>query len=170
MSASAIDYAVDRLDDDGGPIRSQRGGNQPAGRLVWAPTRDGGHLDGAWWPLTRDAPAELVALVPLVSHHMGRSVRRVSVNIDAWGPDQPRRLRAGDELVRLGWFHTLDPATVSLGRGNDERVTLLVVPPDLDPETGQDLLRRLSTATVWPDTTTAALSGTWTGGGAEDAT
>jgi hypothetical protein len=170
MSASSIDYSVDRLDDDGGPVRSQRGGNHPVGRLVWAPATDGRHLDGAWWPHTRDAPAELVALAPLVSDHLGGSVRRVSANIDAWGADQPRRLRTGDGLVRLGWFHTLDPATVTLGRGNHDRVTLLVVPPDLDPATARDLLRRLSTASAWPDSATSALSGAWAGGGAEDAT
>jgi hypothetical protein len=170
MSASAIDYAVDRLDDDGGSVPSPRPAHQPVGRLVWAPATDGGRLDGAWWPHTLDAPAELVALIPLVSDHVGGPVRRVSVNIDAWGPDQPRRLRAGDALVRIGWFHTLDPDTVTLGRDNDDRVTLLVVPPDLDPESGQDLLRRLSAATVWPDSATAALSGARADGGAEDAT
>jgi hypothetical protein len=168
MTAS-IDYPVGRLDDDGGPVPSQRGGNRPVGRLAWAPATDG-RLDGAWWPHTRDAPVELAALLPLVSDHLGGSVRRVSLNIDAWGPDQPRRLRVGAGLVRLGWFRTLDPATVTLGRGNDDRVTLLVVPPDLDPGTGQDLLRHLSTAAVWPDSATAALSGTGTDGGTEDVT
>ena len=97
-------------------------------------------------------------------------VTRVSLNIDAWGPDQPTRLRTGDGLVRLGWFHTLDPATVTLGRGTYDRVTLAVIPPDVDPATGGDLLRRLSTATRWPATAAAALAGTWAGDGGRDRT
>jgi len=132
-------------------------------RLVWAPASPGRALDGAWWPHSRDASAELVSLVPLVGDHLGGPVRRVSANIDSWDPDQPQRLRVGDELVRLGWFHTLDPATVTLGRRNADRVTLLVIPPGSDASTGGRLLSRLSTADVWPDSADAALSGTWTG-------
>jgi len=168
MTAPTTDYAVDRLNDDGGPTGSERGGTEQVTRLVWAPTRTGRRIDGAWWPRTRNASAELVALAPLASEHLGGPVRRVSINIDAWDPDQPRRLRVGDGLVRLGWFHTLDPATVTLGRRNDDRVTLLVIPPAFDPVAARRLLRRLSTAGAWPDTATSALSGTWTGDGAEN--
>src|SRR5947209_8547587 len=95
MTAATTDYAVDRLDDDGSPIRPNRDGGGPLGRLVWAPTVEGRRLDGAWWPCTRDAVAELNALIPPVSEHLHGPVTRVSLNIDAWGPDQPRRLRIG---------------------------------------------------------------------------
>lgn len=69
---------------------------------------------------------------------------RVSLNIDAWNADQPRRMRLGKLLVRLGWFRTLDPATVTLSRSGDARVTLQVVPPDLDPDAARGLLREVS--------------------------
>ena len=111
-------------------------------RLVWKPTAD--HLSGVWWPRSRDAATELGALLPRVNDRLGRSVTRVSLNIDAWDADQPRRLRAGDHVVRLGWFHTLAPATVTLGRGGDPRVTLQVVPPELDPDAGRELLDEAS--------------------------
>lgn len=114
MTASATDVAVDRL--------------------AWSPTSESG-IDGAWRPRTRDAGTELAALIPLVSDHLGGPVRRVSLNIDAWDRDQPRRLRVNDELVRLGWFHTLDPTIVTLGRRNDDRVTLRVIRPN-DTEDG----------------------------------
>lgn len=140
------------------------------GRLVWAPTTDGHRLDGAWWPRSRDAAAELAALVPLVAEHLGGPVRRVSLNIDAWGADQPRRLQVGAGLVRLGWFHTLDPTTVTVGRRNDDRLTLLVIPSGLDPAVARRLLRRLFTAKAWPDSTESALNGTWTGDGPGEGT
>jgi hypothetical protein len=84
-------------------------------------------------------------LLPLVGQHLGGSVTRVSLNIDAWEADQPRRLRVGDRVVRLGWFHTLDPATVTLARGSDARATLRIVAPELDPAAADELLHRLST-------------------------
>jgi len=108
--------------------------------------------------------------VPLVAEHLGGPVRRVSLNIDAWDADQPRRLQVGVGLVRLGWFHTLDPTTVTLGRRNDDRLTLLVIPPELDPAVASRLLRRLLTASAWPGSTTSALNGTWTGDGTEEGT
>jgi len=168
MTASTTDYAVDRLDDDGAPIRSERDRSRLVTRLVWAPTTTGRRIDGAWWASTRDAAAELALLVPLVSEHLGGPVRRVSLNIDAWDPDQPRRLRVGDGLVRLGWFRMLDRETVTLGRRNEDRVTLLVIPSAFDPVAARRLLHRLSTASAWPDSASSALNGTWTGDGAED--
>lgn len=101
-------------------------------RLEWAAAVEGRPSDGTWWPRTREAVAELTTLIPLVSAHMLVPVTRVSLNIDAWGPDQPRRLRIGDELVRLGWFRTIDAATVTLGHGTYQRVTLAVRWPDLN--------------------------------------
>ena len=168
MTAATTDFAVDRLDDDGSPIRPNPDRDDPIGRLVWARTEEGQRVDGAWWPCTRDAVAELNALIPLVSKYLHGPVTRVSLNIDAWGPDQPRRLRIGDGLVRLGWFHTLDAATVTLGRGTYERVTLVVIPPDIDPATGHNLLRRLSAAARWPDTAAAALAESWPGDSGQD--
>ena len=113
---------------------------QPAAvRLVWAP--DGNPPSGAWWPRSRDAATELRALLPELSERLGGPVTRVSLNIDAWDADQPRRLRVGDRVVRLGWFHTLDPATVTIARGSDPRVTLHLVPPELDSDAADKLMR-----------------------------
>lgn len=112
-------------------------------RLVWAPS--GSPPVGAWWPRSRDAAAELRALLPQLSDRLGGPVTRVSLNIDAWDAGQPRRLRVGDRVVRLGWFHTLDPATASIGRGSDARVTLHIVPPDLNPEAAGELMRAAAT-------------------------
>jgi hypothetical protein len=69
----------------------------------------------------------------------------VSLNIEAWAGDQPRRLRVDDRVVRLGWFHTLDHDTITLCRGSDPRAILHIVPPELDPEAARVLLHDLST-------------------------
>jgi hypothetical protein len=86
-------------------------------------------------------------LVPLVGQHLGKPVTRVSLNIDAWGADQPRRMRVDGRVVRLGWFRTLNPATVSVGCGNDPRIILHVVAPELEPAAARELLHELSTGT-----------------------
>jgi hypothetical protein len=83
-------------------------------------------------------------VLPLVSERVGGPVTRVSLSIDAWDEDRPRRLVVDDDLVRLGWFHTLDGATVTLGRGGDARVTLRVVPSGLDPHAAQEFLDEVS--------------------------
>jgi len=128
-------------------------------RLVWAPADASKMLDGAWWPTSRDAPTEITALVPHASRQLGGAVTRVSLNIDSWGPDQPRRLTVGDTLVRLGWFHTLDAATITLARGSFDRITLVVIPPDYDAAIASNLMQHLSTATTWPDDAAMVLTG-----------
>jgi hypothetical protein len=159
--AVTADHAVDRLADDGGPIRTDHDRDRRIGRLVWAPTVEGRRVAGVWWPRSRDARTELGELLPLVTERLCGPATRASLNMEAWGPDQPRRLRVGDGVVRVGWFHNLDPATVTVGRGTYDRVTIAVIPPDIDPATGRELLQRLSTATRWPDIAAAALAGAW---------
>jgi len=85
--------------------------------------------DGNWQPRSCDATTELRILLPEMSTRLGGPITRVSLNIDAWDGDQPRRMRVDDRVVRLGWFHTMDPATVTIARGSGPRVTLHVVQP-----------------------------------------
>jgi hypothetical protein len=83
-------------------------------------------------------------VLPAVSELAGGPVTRVSLSIDAWDEDMPRRMILGDDLVRLGWFHTLAGDTVTLGRGGDARITLRVVPPELDPAAAREFLDDVS--------------------------
>jgi len=129
MTSSIADRESARLDDDGAPVQAARRSTLEDVRLVWALSPNGSPPSGAWWPRSRGAAVELRDLLPLVGHRLGGSVTRVSLNIDAWGSGQPRRLRVGEGIVRLGWFHTMDPATVTVARGSDARVTLYGVPP-----------------------------------------
>jgi hypothetical protein len=142
MTSSVADRDSARLDDDGAPVwlsRHPAGGNV---RLVWASS--GTPPSGTWWPRSRDAATELRALLPQVSDCLGGRVARVSLNIRAWNADQPCRLQVRGRWVRLGWFHTLDPATVTLRCSGEARVTLHVVAPELDPDAARELLREAS--------------------------
>jgi hypothetical protein len=146
MTSSIADRDSARLDDDGAPGWMPRPPAAGDVRLVWAP--GGTPPSATWWPRTRDAGTELRAVLPPVSDRLGGPVTRVSLNIGAWNAEQPRRLQVGDRLVRLGLFHSLDPATVTLARSGDPRVTLHVLAPELDADAAGELLREASRSSV----------------------
>ncbi len=85
-------------------------------------------VDGAWWPGSRDAAAELPALVAAVDQRLGRTTLRVGVHQDAWRRI-PRRLPARGRQVRVGWFRHTDPRVITLSFAGGEPVVLLVIPP-----------------------------------------
>lgn len=145
MTSSIADRDSARLGDGGTPVQAAWDSPSAELRLAWAPSQPGNPPSGAWWPRSRSAAVELQTLLPVAGHHLGGPVTRVSLNIDGWDADQPRRLRVGDRLVRLGWFHSLDPATVTVARGSDARVTLHVLAPELDSAAARKLLHELST-------------------------
>ncbi|MEW2328627.1 DUF5994 family protein [Micromonospora chersina] len=98
-----------------------------APRLVLAVPRTQGMLDGGWWPRSWDPVAELPGLVLALAERHGR-IRHIMLNIHAWD-SRFRRLAVGPDLVRLGWFDTLDPAVLVATTGGDLQVDLLIVPP-----------------------------------------
>ncbi|MFI6604746.1 DUF5994 family protein [Nonomuraea sp. NPDC050536] len=64
----------------------------PALRLTLNPVLDRrAVLDGAWWPRSRDAAAELPGLVAAVDRLLGRSTLRIGVHKDTWD-HIPRRI------------------------------------------------------------------------------
>ncbi|MEV4569709.1 DUF5994 family protein [Nonomuraea sp. NPDC049419] len=87
-----------------------------------------GTIDGAWWPRTRDAGAELPALISAVDQRLGRAVLRVGLHVDAWD-DIPRRIQAPDRQVRVGWFRSADPRLITLSFAGTSPISLLVIPP-----------------------------------------
>jgi hypothetical protein len=100
-----------------------------APRLALARVRAGrAVLDGGWWPRSRDPAAELPGLVLALSDHYGR-IRQVMLSGRAWD-SQLRRLAVGANVVRVGWFASLDPALLIATTDRGDQVDLLVVPPD----------------------------------------
>lgn len=88
-----------------------------------------GAVDGAWWPHSRDAAAELPALITTLGDRLGHTVRRAGLSIDTW-QNIPRKIHVAGRVVKVGWFHAIDPRIISLTLAGAEPITLLVIPPD----------------------------------------
>ncbi|MEV0425490.1 DUF5994 family protein [Micromonospora sp. NPDC050495] len=98
-----------------------------APRLVLALPHDRAVLDGGWWPRSWESATELPGLVLALSERHGR-IRHLMLNMHTW-KSRIRRLTVGPDLIRIGWFDTLDPALLVATTGRDLQVDLLVVPP-----------------------------------------
>lgn len=88
-----------------------------------------GPVDGAWWPYSRDAVAELPHLVDALDARLPERVTRVNVQYSGWD-NIPRTLRVGDRTIRVGWFHSGDPHLITLTTRDRITTQLLVVPAD----------------------------------------
>ncbi|MER5585494.1 DUF5994 family protein [Streptomyces asoensis] len=98
-----------------------------------------GHLDGAWWPRSRDIGAELPELVEALTVHLG-PVARVGLDATAWDA-LPPRLVVGDQVVRVDSFPVGDD-TVLITRGDQDHFSLLVVPPHATAEAARAAMAR----------------------------
>jgi len=108
-------------------------------KLVGGPSRKAA-LDGAWWPRTTNAVAELPPLLEALRGRRGE-ITHVLLGVSEWDLPHPRRLAAGPAAARLGWF-TSQPAglvTIVTEFGQD-RFDLLVVPPDATSDAAEAAL------------------------------
>ncbi|WP_406601738.1 DUF5994 family protein [Lentzea sokolovensis] len=103
-----------------------------------APTT--GHVDGAWWPRTRDLAAELPALLAVLAVRLG-DIPRVSYNLTEWD-SAPRQIAVGGVRVRLSGFWSRPEHTVDVVAADRSRTTLLLVPPDADPFAAHQAMMR----------------------------
>ncbi|MFD8912990.1 DUF5994 family protein [Streptomyces sp. NPDC059575] len=99
-------------------------------RLETTESREG-VLDGAWWPRSRDITAELPALLSALAGHLG-PLTRVGLDTTAW-EGLPTRIVVDGRVVRVDSF-PLGDDTVLITRGDRDIFSLLVVPPDTEPE------------------------------------
>lgn len=84
-----------------------------------------GHVDGAWWPRSRDLSTELPPMLAELGTRVGTAAR-LGYHLGGWDR-APRRLPGG--RVRLEGFRTTDPHTVTVVGDKGARIVLLVVPP-----------------------------------------
>jgi hypothetical protein len=91
-----------------------------------------GYVDGAWWPRSDDLAAELPDLLAVLSVRLGR-IDRVMYNLNEWAK-APRKLATGGRRVRLDGYQRQPTNTVEVLGLNRNRIALLVVPPNADPD------------------------------------
>ncbi|WP_283136144.1 DUF5994 family protein [Rhizohabitans arisaemae] len=86
-------------------------------------------VDGAWWPYSRDATAELPDLIAAVDQRLQRTTLLVRVHPEEWRRI-PRRIPARGRQVRIEWFRHAGPQMIVLSFTSGEPVALLVIPPE----------------------------------------
>ena len=91
-----------------------------------------GHVDGAWWPRSGDLTAELPDLLAVLSVRLGR-IGRVMYNLNDWAK-APAKLAIAGRGVRLDGYRRQPINTVEVLGLDRNRIVLLVVPPDADPD------------------------------------
>ena len=101
-----------------------------------------GHVDGAWWPRSRDLAAELPALLAVLAVRLG-DIPRVSYNLTEW-ETAPPEIAADGVRVRLSGFWSRPPHTVDVVAGDRRRLTLLLVPPGTSPSAAHHAMMRAS--------------------------
>jgi hypothetical protein len=113
----------------------------------------GGYVDGAWWPRSDDLAAELPDLLAVLSVRLGR-IDRVMYNLNEWAKAS-RKLATGGRRVRLDGYLRQPTNTVEVLGLNRNRIALLVVPPNTDPDQAHATL--MAAATPSNDSTVDSL-------------
>ncbi|MGB2920220.1 MAG: DUF5994 family protein [Mycobacterium sp.] len=104
------------------PLRLQLDPNRPAHV----------HLDGSFWPRSRDLSAELPTLLTTISADFG-PIALVGYHRDGWNP-APDHIMFGDRDVHVEGFVSDSPPTMVVIADNGQCVTLRVLAPDTDAE------------------------------------
>ena len=110
-------------------------------RMAENPGRDS--LDGGWWPHSRDLATELPVLVAAFPPELGRIQRAVYSPPD-WDPTA-RRVPVVHGIVKVGSFPRDDTHLILLTTSDRRTLRVLVVPPGLTAEQGEEALLAAST-------------------------
>jgi len=108
-----------------------------------------GVLDGAWWPRSRDIGVELPSLIAALTDYLG-PLTRVGLDRGSWD-DLPPRLVIDGRVVHIDSSPVGDD-TILVTRGDRDHFSLMVVPPDTDPDEAHAAMARA----VRVDNTTGA--------------
>ena len=110
-------------------------------RMAEHPGHD--HLDGGWWPQSRDLAIELADLVDHFPAALGQIVRAVYSPPD-WDP-APRRIATAHGYVKVGSFPRDDTHLVLLKTSDRNVLRILVVPPEMSADQGSEALLAAAT-------------------------
>jgi hypothetical protein len=106
-------------------------------RMADHPGKD--HLDGGWWPQTRELAVELADLVDHFPAQSGRVVRAL-VSPPDWD-STPRIVPVTGRYVKVGTFPRDDTHLILLKTSDRRTLYVLVVPPGFSPDQGDEALR-----------------------------
>ncbi len=96
------------------------------------------HLDGVWWPRSRQLAIELPGLVARLSDRLGQ-VTMIGYHLDAW-PETPPQVEIAGRPVQLQGFSSNEPANVIVFGLDGHYLTLLVIPSDVSDEIAREEL------------------------------
>ncbi len=123
------------------------------------------HLHGAWWPRSRDLPAEAADLVDHFPASAGRINRLLfsrpdwdNATVDGQGV---RRIQARRGPVKVGSFPSDDTQLMVLTMASGERLRLVVVPSDTEEAEGERRMRAV--AAGGPPVATGSAQDRWDG-------
>ena len=91
-----------------------------------------GYVDGGWWPRSDDLAAELPDLLAVLSVRLGR-IDRVMYKLNEWAKASAE-LATGGRAVPLDGYRRQPINTVEVLGLNRNKIVLLVVPPNADPD------------------------------------
>lgn len=111
-------------------------------RMAAHPGKD--MLDGGWWPHSRDLATELPVLVAAFPPELGR-IQRAIYSPPDWEP-APRRIPVRHGFVKVGAFPRDDTHLILLTTSDRTTLRVLVVPPDLTGDQGEEALLAASTS------------------------
>lgn len=109
-----------------------------------------GRVDGAWWPRSHDPVAEFPGLVLATSSWVG-PVRQVIYHLDDWNTTRQELTVEGWRVCLVGSL-AFAANTVVVTGSNQDRMTLLVVPPGTPGGVARAVLR----SAARPDTVAGA--------------
>jgi hypothetical protein len=96
------------------------------------------HIDGAWWPRSTQLPAELPALLSLLSDRLGQVVG-VGYRRDGW-MDTPPQVDIAGHAVQLLGFTSDEPASVIVIGHDGHHLTLRVIAPESSDQAAREAL------------------------------
>jgi hypothetical protein len=111
-------------------------------RMAAHPGRN--HLDGGWWPQSRDLAVELADLVDHFPPRFGRILCALVSSPD-WDP-APRRIPVSGGYVKVGSFPRDNTHLIHLKTSDRTILCVLVVPPRFTRAQGDEALLASATA------------------------
>lgn len=97
-----------------------------------------GHVDGGWWPRSRDLCAELPPLARVLAVRLNQ-VTTVAYAVEAWDAP-PRQLIVDGKTLWLEGFRSQDQYVLHLTGSDGQRLSLLVIPPEVATDRAHDAL------------------------------